>query len=143
MFRPCTTLDTYRSATDVVIIFGAFMPLSGHRLHSFGCWWLCEASLLETSSGLRTVPGLGRFFTQFHFCKTVNSSKWLPKRHNVHRQYMPKMPSSKDPCRSSSKKLITRNLIKKPWAFIRVPYNESYYFGVIGPGFLNQVSTLV
>ena len=35
------------------------------------------------------------------------------------------------------------NLIKKPWAFIRVPYYESYYFGVIGPGFLNQVPTLV
>ena len=34
-------------------------------------------------------------------------------------------------------------MIKKPWAFIRVPYmNPNYYFGVIGPGFLNQVPAL-
>ena len=48
--------------------------------------------------------------------------------------------------------------MKKLWAFIRVPYMnptilglywgslyeyESYYLGVIGPGFLNQVPTLV
>ena len=32
--------------------------------------------------------------------------------------------------------------MKKPWAFIRVPYIESYYLGVIGPGFLNQVPPL-
>ena len=31
--------------------------------------------------------------------------------------------------------------MKKHWAFIRVLY-ESYYFGVVGPGFLNQVPTL-
>ena len=35
-----------------------------------------------------------------------------------------------------------RNLIKKPWAFIRVSLYESYFFEVIGPGFLNQVPTL-
>ena len=28
------------------------------------------------------------------------------------------------------------SLIKKPWVFIRVPLYESYYFGVLGPGFL-------
>ena len=38
--------------------------------------------------------------------------------------------------------------MKKPWAFIRVPYmnpsTESFFSGgVIGPGFLNQVPTLV
>ena len=27
-------------------------------------------------------------------------------------------------------------------AFIRAPFYESYYFGVIRPGFLNQVPTL-
>ena len=31
---------------------------------------------------------------------------------------------------------------KKPWAAFRVPDHESYYFGVICPGFLNQVPTL-
>ena len=31
-----------------------------------------------------------------------------------------------------------RNLIKKPWAFIRVPYMKP----TIGSGFLNQVPTL-
>ena len=35
-----------------------------------------------------------------------------------------------------------RNLIKKPWAFIRVPYMNPTILGVIGPGFLNQVPTL-
>ena len=32
-----------------------------------------------------------------------------------------------------------RNLIKKPWAFIRVPCMNPTFLGVIGPGFLNQV----
>ena len=32
--------------------------------------------------------------------------------------------------------------MKKPWAFIGVLLYESYYFGVIRPGFLNQVPTL-
>ena len=36
-----------------------------------------------------------------------------------------------------------RNLIKKPWACIRVPYMNPTIFGVMGPGFLNQVPTLV
>ena len=31
--------------------------------------------------------------------------------------------------------IYCRNLIKKPWALVRVPYM------VIGPGFLNQVPT--
>ena len=31
--------------------------------------------------------------------------------------------------------------MKKPWAFIRVPYMNPTVFGVIGPGFLNQVPT--
>ena len=31
--------------------------------------------------------------------------------------------------------------MKEPYAFIRVPYMNSYNFGVIGPGFLNRVST--
>ena len=37
------------------------------------------------------------------------------------------------------------NLIKKPWAFIRVLYMSptSYYFGVMGPGFLHQIPTLL
>ena len=35
-----------------------------------------------------------------------------------------------------------RNLIKKPWAFIRVPCMNPTILGVIGPGFLNQVPTL-
>ena len=34
-----------------------------------------------------------------------------------------------------------RNLIKKPWVFMDF-LHESYDFGVIGPGFLNQVPTL-
>ena len=29
-------------------------------------------------------------------------------------------------------------MIKKPWAFIRVPYMNPTIFGVIGPGFLNR-----
>ena len=33
-------------------------------------------------------------------------------------------------------------MIKKPWAFIRVSLYETYYFGVIGPGLLNQVTTI-
>ena len=33
-------------------------------------------------------------------------------------------------------------MIQKPWAFIRVPYMNPTIFGVIGPGFLNQVPTL-
>ena len=32
--------------------------------------------------------------------------------------------------------------MKKPWAFIRVPYMNPTIMGVIGPGFLNQVPTL-
>ena len=32
-------------------------------------------------------------------------------------------------------------MIKKPWAFIRVPYMNPTILGVIGPGFLNQVLT--
>ena len=36
-----------------------------------------------------------------------------------------------------------RNLIKKPWAFSRVPYMNPTNLGVIGPGFLNQVPTVV
>ena len=36
-----------------------------------------------------------------------------------------------------------RNLIKKPWAFIWVPYMNPTILGVIGPGFLNQVPTLL
>ena len=35
-----------------------------------------------------------------------------------------------------------RNLIKKPWVFVRVPYMSPTIWGVIGPGFLNQVPTL-
>ena len=35
-----------------------------------------------------------------------------------------------------------RNLIKKPWAFIRVLNMDPTILGVIGPGFLNQVPTL-
>ena len=31
----------------------------------------------------------------------------------------------------------------KPWAFIRVPCMNPTILGVIGPGFLNQVPTLV
>ena len=31
--------------------------------------------------------------------------------------------------------------MKKPWAFIRVCYMNPTIFGVIGPGFLNQVPT--
>ena len=33
--------------------------------------------------------------------------------------------------------------MKKPWAFIRVPCMNPIFFGVIGPGFLNQVPALV
>ena len=36
-----------------------------------------------------------------------------------------------------------RNLIKKPWAFIRVPFMNPTILGVIGPGFLNQVPTVL
>ena len=36
-----------------------------------------------------------------------------------------------------------RNLIKKPWAFIRVPYMHPTILVVLGPGFLNQVPTLL
>ena len=36
-----------------------------------------------------------------------------------------------------------RNLIKKPWAFIGVPEMNPTILGVIGPGFLNQVATLL
>ena len=35
-----------------------------------------------------------------------------------------------------------RNLIQKPWVFIRVPYMNPTIWGVMGPGFLNQVPTL-
>ena len=34
------------------------------------------------------------------------------------------------------------NLIKKPWAFMRVPYMNPIILGGIGPGFLNQVRQL-
>ena len=34
------------------------------------------------------------------------------------------------------------HLIKKPWAFTRVPYLNPTIFGVLSPGFLNQVPTL-
>ena len=37
---------------------------------------------------------------------------------------------------------IFRDLIKKPWAFIRVPYMNPTIWVVVGPGFLNQVPTL-
>ena len=33
------------------------------------------------------------------------------------------------------------DLIKKPWAFTRVPYMNPTILGVIGPGFLNQPPT--
>ena len=33
--------------------------------------------------------------------------------------------------------------MKKPWAFIGGSLYEAYYFGVLGPGFLNQVPTLI
>ena len=33
--------------------------------------------------------------------------------------------------------------MKKPWAFTRVPYMNPTILGGIGPGFLNQVLTLV
>ena len=35
-----------------------------------------------------------------------------------------------------------RNLIKKPWVLVRVPYMNPTILGVIGAGFLNQVRTL-
>ena len=35
-----------------------------------------------------------------------------------------------------------RNLIKKPWVLIGVPYMNPNILGVIRPGFLNQVPTL-
>ena len=38
---------------------------------------------------------------------------------------------------------MCRNLIKKPWAFTRVPYMNPTILGVIEPGFLNQVPTLI
>ena len=34
-------------------------------------------------------------------------------------------------------------LIKKPWAFIRVPYMNPTILGVLGPRFLNQAPTLL
>ena len=37
---------------------------------------------------------------------------------------------------------LCRNLIKKPWALIRVPYMNPTILGGIGPGFLNQAPTL-
>ena len=36
----------------------------------------------------------------------------------------------------------SRNLIKKPWAFIRLPCMSPNILRVIGPGFLNRVPTL-
>ena len=38
--------------------------------------------------------------------------------------------------------IVLKNLIKKPWAFIRAPYMNPTILGVIGPGFLHQVPTL-
>ena len=42
----------------------------------------------------------------------------------------------------SDERSFIRNLIEKPWAFIRAPYMNPNILGVIGPGFLNQVPTL-
>ena len=40
-------------------------------------------------------------------------------------------------------RITCRNLIKKLWVLIRVPYMNPNILGVvIGPGFLNQVPTL-
>ena len=48
--------------------------------------------------------------------------------------------AASQPLRESSTMLrlkpYCRNLIKKPWAFILVPYMESYHLGIIGPGLL-------
>ena len=36
-----------------------------------------------------------------------------------------------------------RNLIKKAWEFVHVPFHEASYFGVAGPESLNQLPAFV
>ena len=69
---------------------------------------------------------------------------WNPKPHDSkHAAFGSNLAAAVQHVPVSSKGANVWNLIKKPWLLIRVPYMNPNILGVIGPGFLNQVPTLM